>query len=119
MSVPCFRPAQLQAAGVLPTPEDQAVMDEKIGTALDIAEHVHDAQAGFIDQAAWALMSAAVQEQKDRLSRLQREAESKHRHVESHVLQDRLAAKAAMEQMIQRSFQMRESSSAHRTSSVG
>lgn len=44
-------------------------------------------QAGFIDQAAWALMSAAVQEQKDKLARLQREAKSKHKHVESHVLQ--------------------------------
>lgn len=31
-------------AGVLPTPEDQAIMDEKIGTALNTAEHVHEAQ---------------------------------------------------------------------------
>lgn len=31
-------------AGILPTPEDQAIMDEKIGTALDTAEHVHEAQ---------------------------------------------------------------------------
>lgn len=44
-------------------------------------------QASFIDQAAWVLMSAAVQEQKDRLARLQLEAKSKHRHAESHILQ--------------------------------
>ena len=56
-------------------------------------------QASLIDQAAWAIMSQAVQEQKNKLARMQREAESKHRHVESHVLQV-----CAQEQMSQLSL---------------